>query len=226
MLASLSAARGQMLEISPVSITLAPDQRTTSVTVTNRGTAPVTVQIRPFRWQEEAGTSSLTETAALAASPPFAEVAPGQSQSIRLLLRQPPGASEATYRLLVDQLPPAEQTQAIRIALRLSVPVFALPAAAVASDLQWTIETVGGGAFLAVRNRGSRHAQIIGVQLGGSRATPIAVRTAQHPYVLPGAHVRWPIEHSANWSGAPVPLTITSNTGVSSATASIVSATP
>lgn len=216
--------RAQTLEVAPVSVTFGPDQRTASLTVTNRSAAPMTIQVRPFRWQEETGTSALTETSALAVSPPLAEVPPGQSQSVRMLLRQPAGATEATYRLLVDQLPPATRTSAVTIVLRLSLPVFAPPPGGGEAVLDWEVETGRGGAFLRVRNRGTKHAVITEVQLGAGRGG--SVKTAAHPYVLAGADVRWPIEGGRGWSGGTMPLTVKSDAGQSVATARVVSAAP
>ena len=210
----------QTVEIAPVTTTLAPGQCTASLTVTNRGTTSVTIQVRPFRWTEPDGTSALAETAGLAVSPPIAEVPPGQTQSIRLLLRQPPGETKATYRLLIDQLPPAERASAIRIALRFSVPIFALPDRAAVPELHWSVESDGRRSFLAVHNAGGRHAAIFAAQAGGT-----AVKTTTHPYVLPGATVRWPIEGGRSWAGA-VPLVITSDGGTSTATAPVVRAAP
>lgn len=213
----------QALQVAPVSLTFAPDQRTASLTVTNQSAAPMTIQVRPFRWQEQAGTSALTETAALAVSPPLVEVPAGQSQTVRLLLRQPAGATEATYRLLVDQLPPAARTSGLTIVLRLSLPVFAAPPGGGEAMLDWAVETGPGGAFLRVRNRGTKHAVITAVQLGSGGAG--VVRTAAHPYVLPGADVRWPINGARRWGDA-VPLAITSDAGSSAVTARVVSAAP
>ncbi|RYY10922.1 MAG: hypothetical protein EON55_15340, partial [Alphaproteobacteria bacterium] len=86
-------AHAQMVEVAPVMIGFAPEQRTASLTVTNRSNALMVIQIRPFAWRETDGAVTLTDTAALGISPPFAEVAPGQAQSIRLVLRTPPGAT-------------------------------------------------------------------------------------------------------------------------------------
>jgi fimbrial chaperone protein len=218
-------SRAQMLEVAPVSIGFAPEQRTASLTITNRGSAPTIVQIRPFMWRETDGVSDLTDTTALAASPPFAEIAPGQSQVVRLLLRNPTGASEATYRLLIDQLPP-KNSPGIHVALRLSLPVFAQPSAQSAAALDWRVVQGRSGAELGVLNRGNRHATIIGAQLSAPNGALIPIRTAMHPYVLPGATQRWAINNARLPNGGAVRLTFTSDTGVQEATASVVSAPP
>lgn len=217
--------RAQMLEISPVSIIFAPEQRVASLTITNRGSATTVIQVRPFVWRETEGVANLTDTTALAASPPFAEIPPARAQAIRLLLREPAGATEATYRLLIDQLP-APNTAGIRVALRLSLPVFAQPSNQAAATLDWHVVQGRSGAELNVYNRGNRHATIIGAQVNAPNGVTIPVRTATHPYVLSGATSRWMIEGRRLPSGGQVRLTITSDTGAQEATAPIVSAPP
>ena len=227
LLASLAQARAQQLEVSPVSVTLGPGQRTGSLTVTNRGDAAITMQVRAFEWREDHGKSELLPTAGLAVSPPFAEVGPGQPQTIRLLLRQAPGAAEATYRLLVDELPATPNTPGvIRVALRLSLPVFAEPVTAANVALDWQIVLNRGGATLEVHNRGTRHSVVTGVQILTARG-PIAVRTAAHPYILAGATVEWPIANSAGLPvGGSVRLKVAADSGSLDATAPTVSGSP
>lgn len=220
-----SQSKAQMLEIAPVSVMFMPEQRTASLTVTNRGTATTIVQIRPFVWRETEGVAELTETTALAASPPFAEIPPGQAQAIRLLLRASAGATEATYRLLIDQLPPPN-TAGIRVALRLSLPVFAQPGNQAAATLDWRVVQGRSGGELTVHNRGNRHATISGARLIASNGVTIPVRTSTHPYVLSGSTARWAIDGARLPNGGSVRLTITSDTGVQEATASVASAPP
>lgn len=218
-------ARAQAIEVAPVSITLAPEQRTASLTITNRGNASMVIQVRPFAWSENLGDSKLTETAALAVSPPFAEIAPGQAQSIRLLLRQAPGAAEATYRLLIDQLAPPN-APGVRVALRISLPVFAKPSARTAAALQWRIVPGRPNAELEVQNRGTQHAMIVGAQVTAPSGAAIPVRTTTHPYVLAGATSRWPIENARLPGSGSVRLRVTSDAGVEETTASVTSGAP
>ncbi|MDP9096968.1 MAG: fimbria/pilus periplasmic chaperone [Pseudomonadota bacterium] len=213
----------QSLEVAPVSIQLAPDQRTTSLTVTNRSNAPVVIQIRPFLWRETDNTVTLTPTSALAVSPPFAEIASGQTQSVRIVLREPPGVAEATYRVFVDQLPPAN-APGIHVALRLSLPVFAAPSARAAAALVWQVIPTRAGPELEVHNRGNRHATITAAQIRGPAGGTTAVRTSTHPYVLTGATAHWPIGGPSFSGSGPVRLTVTSDTGVQDVTASVANA--
>ncbi|HEX4652543.1 MAG TPA: fimbria/pilus periplasmic chaperone, partial [Granulicella sp.] len=96
----------------------------TVLTVGNQSNHEIAFQIRAFAWQQNrAGDDQLAATDELLASPPLASVAPGASQVARLVLRRPPQGREATYRILLDELPPAGQAGRVHVALRLSIPV-------------------------------------------------------------------------------------------------------
>ncbi len=79
----------------------------------------------------------------MVASPPAVTIAPGASQVARLILRKPPEGKEATYRLLVDQIPPPAAPGTVRVALRLSIPVFAEPATRAVAHVQYHVENAG-----------------------------------------------------------------------------------
>jgi fimbrial chaperone protein len=192
-----ASAHAQSLEVAPVRIEMAAGQTTTVVTVTNRGMQPVGVQARAFGWNQSANADHLSPTKDVLLSPPIAEIAPGETQLIRILVRKPAGATEATYRLLIDQIPPAQTATsgfAVQIALRLSLPIFVQPPRRVASDLEWrVVSSDGTRAELVARNRGGRHVRLSKLTLVGPSAPDLGLPNTTAAYVLPGAERRWPI---------------------------------
>src|SRR4029077_4276678 len=84
----------------------------------------------------------------------------------------PPQGQEASYRILLDQLPPPAAPGTVRIALRLSIPILAEPATRAAPHVQWRIERGGGQAWLVAVNDGNRHETVRDIALatagGGS----------------------------------------------------------
>src|SRR3569623_1855090 len=131
--AMAAPASAQTIGISPVGLNLAADQRIATVQLTNRGTEDAAIQVRWFAWSQPDGADALTPTPDLLASPPLAKIAPGQTQTVRILLKAAPTNSEAAYRLLFDQIPTAPAAGGVRVALRISIPLFAQPRAAVHS---------------------------------------------------------------------------------------------
>jgi fimbrial chaperone protein len=106
-------------------------------------------------------------------------------------LRQAPAAREAAYRILLDQIPPPAAPGTVRLALRLSIPVFAEPAARAAPQLQWSIESAGGRVFLVAVNSGTRHETVRGIALLAADGAALQVEAQTPPYVLAGAARRW-----------------------------------
>lgn len=103
---SAHSAKAQALSVLPVNIQMAPGQGATTMTVTNHGDSETSIQIRAFAWDQQDGEDQLTGSDAVLVSPPLATIPPHGSQVIRIVLRKRPEEQEATYRILLDQIPP------------------------------------------------------------------------------------------------------------------------
>jgi fimbrial chaperone protein len=156
----ITTASASTLSVRPVTITLHAGQPNTTLTLSNPGQQPLSFQVRAFAWSQQNGVDRLVPTPHLQLSPPLGTIAPGTQQVVRLVLQQPPTQQEASYRLLVDQLPPANAPGRVSIALRLSLPVFAEPAARGTARLQWRVTDTAGRLQVTVSNHGIRHAKI------------------------------------------------------------------
>jgi fimbrial chaperone protein len=188
-------ARAGSLEVQPVVIEVPAPARSAVLMVANRGTTPTNVQIRSYAWQQNGNADSLVRTGALFASPPIAEIPPGSSQIFRILLRQPPQDREASYRLLLDELPTPASPGQIRMALRLSLPVFAQPEGRTRADLHWqALQTGPSGADIVAVNRGTRAEKVIGLGLSIGHARPVPAASLANSWILPGAERRWHVD--------------------------------
>jgi fimbrial chaperone protein len=188
-----TAANGQSLSVVPVNIVVSPGQRTASLTVTNTGNSETAVQIRAYAWDQKNGDDQLTDSDSVVLSPPIARIAPGALQVIRIILRQPPVGREATYRILIDQIPPPAEPGTVHMVLRLSIPIFAKPATRAVPHLQFHMEMDGGKLFLVGINDGLSHEAIRGIELSGSGGQDLKQEVSASPYILAGATRRWPI---------------------------------
>lgn len=163
------AARGQAnLAVEPLRIDIAQPARSGSLRVTNRGSEPVRVQADVRRWTQQDGRDRLDETADAIASPPLFELKPGASQVLRVgLLRPADPARETTFRLLVSELP-RDKAVGMQTLIRLSMPVFVVPAAKPAAaaapvdaaPLEWRARRVDGRLEVRAANTGARHVQV------------------------------------------------------------------
>jgi fimbrial chaperone protein len=207
-------ARAQGLTVLPVNIEMPAGQMTTTMTVINNGTTETSVQIRALAWTQSDGNEQLTASDEVMASPPIATIAPGATQVVRLVLSKAPTGKEATYRLLLDQIPPVAAPGTVRLALRLSIPIFAQPETRALPHVVYHIESGGGTTTLVAVNDGARHDTVRDVKLvspGGGTNTA----AAGSPYVLSGSTRRWVIATSgrAPALGDSVQLTGLTDTG-------------
>lgn len=213
-------AQAAVLEISPVTISLAAGQSATTIEIRNRGDAPVAVQVRAYDWAQSGDEDVLTPTRDLILSPPIFTVPAGGSQTLRLLVRG--GAAvvgERSYRLLLDEVPAISQGQQIVIALRVSLPVIIAAASPASKGLRWRVgRAPGGETVLSATNAGLGYdaVQAIAVTLAdGSRRS--AVARGKNPYVLAGAERHWVVDGRRVPAGA-LRLNVTSRNGKSEQT--------
>jgi fimbrial chaperone protein len=195
------AAHAQALSVLPVSIFLAPGQNATTLTVTNQGTSKTAVQIRAFAWGQQGDDNQLTTSDEVVVSPPIASIAPGANQVVRLILRHPPQGREATYRILLDQIPPAAEPGVVHVVLRLSIPIFAVPATRALPHVQFHIELKAGQVYLVGINDGLRHEAIRDIELSTNDGRTLKGAPSSSPYILAGVTRRWDIT-----TQGPLPL--------------------
>jgi fimbrial chaperone protein len=209
------AARAQGLTVLPVIIQMAPGQMAAALTVINEGDKETSFQLRAFAWHQNGSEDQLSATDELLASPPLGTIAPAARQIIRLVMRHPPQGREGTYRILLDQIPPPAAPGVVRIALRLSIPIFAEPATRVAPHLLWRIESRGGQAALVAVNDGTSHLKVSDLALRASDGTVSQVEANLSPYILSGVTRRWRILNPrlSLAPGAVLRLTANSNGG-------------
>ena len=188
---AIGVARAEGLSVFPINIHLGPGQLATTLTVTNQDPGEMSIQVRAYTWTQPSG-DRLAATDAILASPPFISIPAGASQVVRLMLRRPPAGREATYRILLDQIPPPGAPGVVRIALRLSIPIFADPPTRIAPHVQWRIETAGGQAELVAINDGNQHQVVRDLALEAPGGAAPKLENAL-PYILAGATRRWRI---------------------------------
>ena len=194
----------QSLTVVPVNVELSPGQAAVSLTVVNQGAKDTSVQIRAYSWNQSGpgGADVLTESKDMVSSPPVTTIAPAAAQVIRMVLKQPPKGQEATYRVLVDQIPGPAQPGTVQIALRLSIPVFAEPDARATPRVKYHVERNGAEAYLVAMNEGGRHDTVRDITLKSSDGAIVKTENNASPYVLAGATRRWRIADAAHLPAA------------------------
>jgi fimbrial chaperone protein len=199
-LAAADEAAASSLSVAPIRVELSSAVRTAVLTVRNQGDSPVVVQARPVAWSQRDEQDQLEDTRDLLVTPPLFTVPPKGQQVLRIaLLREPDPGRELDYRLVLSEVPPAvtAETTGLRIALRITLPVFVGAQARALPELAWSHRWLADGSLeVEVHNRGTAHVQItdFGVQ-GNEHAQSLHTDTSR--YLLPGAVAHWQL-HSGS----------------------------
>lgn len=192
------------LQVVPTSITIEAGQGAAGLTLSNTGTAPLHAQLRVFRWRQDGGEDRLEAATDIALSPPMVEIAAGGRQLVRVVRTgPPPGETEASYRLIVDEIPaerggdaggPASPPSAgLRFVMRYSIPLFLSPTGPepVAPALRLRVTGDADERFIEIGNDGRGHAQVADLAFIAADGTRIVIAAGLSGYVLPGQRRRW-----------------------------------
>lgn len=196
-LALSAAANAGAVVLWPVDPVIAAGQQSTAVWIENRGTEPVTMQIRSLGWSQAHGDDDYTRQDAVVSSPPITSVAAGARQLVRIIRRAPDAGGEHAYRLLIDELPkPVDRgtgstTASLAVQMRYSIPLFTYGAGARSTPaLSARLVLAEGARWIEIRNTGDAHARLTDLKLvNHGRSTLLLQGLAG--YVLPGATRRF-----------------------------------
>lgn len=223
--AALSCASGLVqagqLEVSPVTLELARGVSSTVLTVSNRGTERTAIQVRGFTWSQSARDDLVTPTRALLISPPIAELNPGETQTVRILLRDPARKVETSYRILVDEIPSVGAPSTVRLSLRLSLPLFAEPTEPTSPDLQWRLLNTPAGPELQATNHGTKRERVSELTVQATGVGSLKAQTLANTWVLPGAERHWRLSTHGELRTAQAHLTGKSDSGPINAALSV-----
>ena len=190
-------ACGGAYSVDPVRIALSARAPLVSMTVRNTGAEPSVLQVETVSWSQSTGRVTLEPTRDVLATPPLFTIPPGGTQLIRLGLRRPADPQrELTYRVILHEvLAPAPDTQGMRVALDVSIPIFVTPLVPGAPSLQWHLSRGNPGELhLDVANSGTAHIRFETLEIepaGTGRSLALQDPSA---YVLANDTRRWTLE--------------------------------
>lgn len=193
--AALPAAHAATFSVSPTRVELDAKHRAAILTVNNSGDAPLRMQVRPMLWtMQPDGEWKLTPSDDLIVTPELLEVAPGKSLQMRVGSMVDAGATETSYRLLIDELPNlGEGTSTahpeIKVLTRVSLPVFDEPASPRRMPLLRSAALRKGVLELGIGNDGNQRldAQSVKVSVSDGAGHALGEHDEVENYVLAGS---------------------------------------
>lgn len=213
-----STSSAQSLEVSPTILQFQKNQSHKSIRISNRGKDPVVVQARSFLWKQSGDEDSLIASSEVVVSPPIFTLQPGTTQTMRVMLRDSKPLPDARhFRLLIDDITPSPVGQVgSRLAIRLSLPMFAEADVPQPGHLRWTTDDKGNDdVVLQVVNDGRTYENIRMVELVDADGTVSAASPmASNTYILPGAARHWTVTKVNGMRRKPATLHVTTIAGV------------
>jgi fimbrial chaperone protein len=189
------AVFGGALRVGPTRIEIAARHPVVALEVQNAADVPTLAQIDVFAWTQEGAGDVLVPTTDVIATPLVLNLAAGETRVVRVGLReQDRTGSERSYRLFVREVAPTfAPGTGLQFALRIGVPVFALPADArsgavsASADLGWRwIPDIDGCATVQLSNPSAHHDRVLSAQML-SRGGEVLWRSSEPAYVLAGS---------------------------------------
>jgi fimbrial chaperone protein len=194
-LVTVGTAAASTLGVSPIRVELSSSVGTAVLTVRNQDNAPVVVQARPATWSQSDDHDQLDDTHDVLVTPPLFTLPPNGQQVLRVaLLRKPDPARELAYRVVLSEVPPAASPDRseLRVALRITLPVFVTPALRAAPDLSWRHVWLPDGTLeIQAQNHGTAHLQILSFEAQSGENAQETLREDAARYVLPDSTVHW-----------------------------------
>ena len=181
------------LNVQPISIHLKPNRTSDTITVENRGTETIRIQVSGFAWDQDAtGAMKLDATRDLVFFPVLLTIEPGKKKSVRVGLQNTaPTLTEKTFRVFFEELPSvksqlAPETTGLTLLSKFGVPVFLDPSK-IAPKPQVSVKAVQNGVLtIATGNAGNAHyiSTAVGVAGLDAHGTQVFDRSEKGWYVL------------------------------------------
>ena len=206
----LPSAQAASLQVSPISLEFKADEPAQALWLSNSGKETLRAQVRVMQWTQNADGDQLQASRNLVASPPMLLIQPGQKQLVRIIRPQVEKSdTEASYRLLIDELPATEGKPAsgLQFLLSYSLPVFITPqglAPASGRNLKRSMPTglsaealvQDDKVVLAISNTGRQRLRLSQLVFIDKSGKTHMLEAGLLGYVLSGNRMQWPLSLS------------------------------
>jgi fimbrial chaperone protein len=188
-------------QVNPIRITLSRQSSSSLLSVRNDSAEKIRFQIGVFAWdQNSKGEMVLNPTEELIFYPTLLALEPGDERRIRVGTDDPIVASEKSYRIFIEELPPLENSQSdgIRILTKMGVPIFIQPSKPTVQGRLDQMGFHGSDFFFEIKNLGNVHffPRTIRVKGAGSQGETFLERELQSWYILAGGTREYRVEIS------------------------------
>lgn len=158
---SAARADASLFQVSPVRLALSGQVTNGLLSVQNQSNEPLRFQVTAHEWrQTNSGEMTLLPTTEVAVFPTLITIPAGASRKVRVGVLGQPGATEKTYRVFVEELPPLSAPGAsngVRVLTRMGIPIFFSALAPTSTPVVEGLALRAGHLSFTVKNTGNTH---------------------------------------------------------------------
>jgi fimbrial chaperone protein len=148
-------------QVSPVRLPLTASKSNGILALRNQSPETLRFQVTGFAWsQSPSGEMLLAQTTDIVFFPTMLSLKPGEARNLRVGAAVAIGATEKTYRIFVEELPPIDDTgtvNAVRVLMKMGIPIFLEPSKPVATPSIDALAMQGQRLAFALRDTGNAH---------------------------------------------------------------------
>jgi len=154
-------AQSASFDIQPIKIFFDARTRAEKLLIRNQSDGDLSLQVRAFKWSQDGqGKDVYEDTADIVFFPKILTLHKEEEKIIRIGVNSPPSQAEKTYRIYVEELPVNSvlpEGAAVRIILKVGVPIFMNPLRADAKGNITSFLVQGGKTRFKISNEGNLH---------------------------------------------------------------------
>jgi fimbrial chaperone protein len=197
-----SRAEASSFTVNPIKISLSGREQSALLTLQNQSDEEVRFKIAAHAWkQNPKGEMELSDTKDIVVYPTLLTLGPKQERKLRVGSTLPPGASERSYRIFVEELPPlkspkTESQSEVRVLTKMGLPVFIEPGKVVVEGAIEGMGVIKGVLSFTAKNTGNSHFLVQSVQVKAmdSGGNALFEKKLEGWYVLAGGIRVWEVE--------------------------------
>jgi fimbrial chaperone protein len=196
-----SRAEASSFAVNPVKISLSGREQSALLSLQNQSDEEIRFKIAAKEWkQSPKGEMLLQDTKDIVVYPTLLTLGPKQERKLRVGSTVPPAASERSYRIFVEEMPPLKSPKVekseVRVLTKMGIPVFIEPAKPAVAGTVEGIAVAKHMLGLTVKNTGNVHflVQSVLAKALDTRGTTLFEKKLDGWYVLAGGTRVWEVD--------------------------------
>ena len=195
-------AEASSFTVNPIKVVLSDKEQSALLTLQNQSTEELRFKILMQEWkQNPQGEMHLADTKDIVVYPGLLSLPPNGERKLRVGATVPAGATEKSYRVFVEELPPLRSAKEpskseVKVLTKMGVPIFLRPAAVKAGGTVDGMALAKGSLSFTLKNSGNIHflVQSVRAKAVDAAGTGTFEKSPEGWYVLAGGTRIWQLD--------------------------------